>query len=101
MSRIGQERIDRPAGGCRPQPVDTSGRREIRFNDGDVGAETAAAVGGLLNLWSIGGNEQVEPFLRTNRGQFESDARRGPCDDCEWFTHRSPPSSMSTDMARR
>ena len=87
---------------CRrgPQPIDAFYRGQIDFNCRDVGAETAKAVSGALNLWSIGSDQQVESFLRTDRGQFESDARRGPCDDCEWFAHCCPSSSMSTGTAR-
>ena len=53
------------------------------------GAKTAEAVGGRLNLRPIGGDQQIEPFLRADRGQFESDARRGARHNCEWFTHTS------------
>ena len=78
MARIGEQRIDGPA--CRrgPQLIHARGRRQVCFDDGDVRAETAEAVGGGLNLRAIGGDQQIESLLRTDRGQFESDARRGP-----------------------
>ena len=100
MSRIGQERIDWPTRCRSPEPIDAIRRRDIGFNHGDAGAQTTETVSGGLDLRSIGGHQQIEAFLRTNRGQFESDARRGPCDDREWFAHRSSSSSMSTGTAR-
>jgi hypothetical protein len=56
MPGIGEERIDGPARrGC-PQSIDAVRRREIDFDHGDGGAKAAKAIGGLVNLRSIGGD---------------------------------------------
>ena len=100
MPGVGEQRVDRPAGCSGPELIDAVGRRQVRFDDGDLGAEATKAVSGRLNLRTIGGDQQIEAFLRADRSQFESDTRRGAGHDCEWFTHRSPPSRISIGSAR-
>ena len=74
MAGIGEQRVDRPTCRSGPQLVHPFCGGQVGFNDGDVRAKTSELVGGSLNLRPIGRDEQIEPFLRTNRGQFQPDA---------------------------
>src|SRR4029453_14240696 len=54
---------------------------------GRGGAECAEAIRRGVELWRIRGNQQIEPFTRTDQAQFEADARGGAGDQCKWFVH--------------
>jgi hypothetical protein len=87
VTGVREECIDVSASRRGPQPIDTVYGGQIDFKGRDVGAESAKPVSRALNLWSIGSHEQVVPFLGADCGQLESDTRRGPCDNGEWFIH--------------
>src|SRR5512133_1625419 len=95
MASVSEERVDGLSGrGC-PQLVDPISRGKVRLDDGNLGSKVANAIGSRMNLRPISGDEQVEALLRTDGGEFQTDARRGAGHDCEWFAHRSPASSVS------
>ncbi len=99
MSGIGEERVDGSAGRSGPQLIHPVRRRQVCFNDGDRRAKTAEPVGGRLNLGPISSDKQIESLLRTDHGQFESDARRSARHHREWFIHLSSSSGMSPGNA--
>src|SRR5213075_3464562 len=101
MAGIGEQRVDRPARRSGPKLVHALSRRQVRFNDGDVRSKTAESFGGRLNLWAVGRDQQIEPFLRTDRGQLQSDTRRAARHNCEWFAHTFPSLTLATQSLRR
>ena len=78
---IREERVDWPPSRGGPQLIHTIHRCQIRFDRRNLGAKTAETVGSRMNFRTISGDEQIKSFLRTDRAQFEPDARRGACHD--------------------
>jgi len=78
MTRVGQERVNRPAAGAGQQLGNARLSRQIDLDGVDRHRPfPSKGLGGVLNFRPVGGDQQIEALAGADAGQLVTDPGRG------------------------